>query len=143
MKKIASLLLFTAFLTICSFTCAQIPPYVDYEPFEGLHHQSILRDGNYRASVHYLSHTGYEANYSLVVSVKNDKVTAIYFENGGSVHDGLNDWDYSYDGGKLSPVVDYGGSLVAMKGKVIISTYYMDEFLIPHTISDFYYIVIK
>lgn len=113
---------------------------IDYEPFVK---SNVLRDGKYNATVKYVSHTGYEATYSVVVSVKNDRVVAIYFSNGGSVHNGYNSEGYSYNGGKLSPVRDYGGKFVAMKGKVLISEYYFDEYALIHEISDVYYVLIE
>lgn len=83
---------------------------------------SILDDGNYKAIVEYHSHTGYSARYSLVVRIVSDRVVAIYFENGGSIHSGSNNSDYTYSGGELSVMRDILGNVTGLTGTVTIKT---------------------
>lgn len=139
-KVIAVALLFTC----CKETYAQYLPLVDYEPFRGIsQNRVILQDGNYEAIVDYDSHTGYSARYGLIVSVRNDRVVAIHFSNGGYIHTGINEEGYSYRGGELSPFTDYSGDIIAMKGTVTISQYYYDDYAIPHSVTDVYRVTIQ
>lgn len=62
-----------------------------------------LQNGNYYANVRYSNFsTGYSGNYTLVVAVEYNSVTAIYFGNGGYVHRGFNNEGYTWSGGYLS-----------------------------------------
>ena len=70
-----------------------------------------IENGKYEATVYYSSSTGHRAKYQLVVTVFNDVVTAIHFDNNGSVHSGYNNEGYSYSGGSLSFSRDYNGKI--------------------------------
>ena len=70
-----------------------------------------IENGKYEATVYYSSSTGHRAKYQLVVTVFNDAVTAIHFDNNGSVHSGYNNEGYSYSGGSLSFSRDYNGKI--------------------------------
>lgn len=144
MKRIIKVVAIVSLLICCKATYAQVLPLVDYEPFRGINqNQTVLRDGNYEAIVDYRSHTGYSAMYRLVVSVRNDRVVAIHFSNGGYIHTGINEEGYSYRGGELSPFTDYSGDIIAMKGTVTISQYYYDDYAIPHSVTDVYRVTIQ
>ena len=48
-----------------------------------------VKDGKYMANVSYTNYgTGYQADYTLYVQVKNDRVVHIFFPEGGSLHTG-------------------------------------------------------
>lgn len=122
---------------------AQIDYYfIDYEPFTPSQ-QQVLSNGDYVARVDYRSHTGYTAQYKLAVRVENDCVVAIYFGNGGSIHTGHNNEGYEFEGGKLKPVTDYYGDIVAMKATIWVSYYQMDEYALPQHLHDKYSITIE
>jgi hypothetical protein len=55
------------------------------------------------------------------VKVEYDRVTAIDFGNGGSVHSGFNNSGYTYSGGSLSMKRDYQGNLVGATKRVSVS----------------------
>ena len=68
----------------------------------GIMHPPALQNGNYHANVRYTNFsTSHIANYTLVVTVEYNSVTAIYFEDGGYVHTGLNNEGYTWSGGSL------------------------------------------
>lgn len=144
MIKIIKTVVVVLLLFCCKATYAQVLPLVDYEPFRGINqNQTVLRDGNYEAIVDYSSHTGYSARYRLIVSVRNDRVVAIHFSNGGYIHTGSNEEGYSYSGGDLTPITDYSGDIVSMEGIVTISEYYYDDYAILHSLTDKYRIKIQ
>lgn len=61
-----------------------------------------VQDGRYKASVRYSNlSTGTESSYVLYVTVENDQVVKIHFDNGGELHTGYNEHGYTYSGGYL------------------------------------------
>lgn len=97
------------------FAKAQDYPFVGWQPVQ----TSILEDGNYEAAVYsYNSSTGHKAKYSLAVTISKDKVIAIHFSNGGSVHIGYNNEGYIYSGGNLSFTQDYQGNIIGASAEV-------------------------
>lgn len=70
-----------------------------------------IENGKYEATVYYSSSTGHRTKYQLVVTVFNDAVTTIHFNNNGSVHSGYNNEGYSYSGGSLRFSKDYNGKI--------------------------------
>ncbi len=89
-----------------------------------------IENGWYEATVSYFNpKTFTKSNYRLNVKVEYNRVTAIDFGNGGSVHAGYNNSGYSYSGGTLSFRRDYSGNIVSASTRVTItegyeSTYY-------------------
>lgn len=83
----------TIFAVLCFFTQEAKGKFVSYNQIE---------NGDYEATVYYSSTTGQKSTYTLVVTVLNDAVTKIKFDNNGSVHTGYNNEGYSYSGGSLS-----------------------------------------
>lgn len=71
-------------------------------PFATTNQQEELPDGNYKSIVNYFSTTGHRATYELEVSVRRQQVVAIFFPNGGYIHNGRNNSDYTYTGGWLN-----------------------------------------
>lgn len=95
--------IFAAFFTILCFVTQEAKgQFVSYNQIE---------NGKYEATVYYSSSTGHRAKYQLVVTVFNDAVTTIHFDNNGSVHSGYNSEGYSYSGGSLSFSRDYNGKV--------------------------------
>lgn len=78
-----------------------------------------IKNGDYTANVGYYSYTGHKARYTLRVKVENGYISVIYFEDGGYLH--TNSDSYYFDGGKLSPIRDQKGTLIAAEGEVIIT----------------------
>lgn len=70
-----------------------------------------IENGNYEATVHYSSTTGQKSTYKLIVTVSNDTVTTIHFNNNGSVHTGYNNEGYIYTGGSLTFSRDYNSKI--------------------------------
>ena len=68
-----------------------------------------IDDGWYSAIVK----TGY-SKYRLNVKVQYDRVIAIDFGNGGSVHTGVNNEDYIYGGGYLSTYGDEATAVITI-----------------------------
>ena len=66
---------------------------------------------SYEATVHYSSTTGQKSTYKLNVTVSNDAVTTIHFNNNGSVHTGYNNEGYIYTGGSLTFSRDYNSKI--------------------------------
>jgi len=67
-----------------------------------------IPNGWYKATVEYYNYnTGTRSTYTLKVKVMYDRVVAIDFGNGGTVHDGYNNENYVYGGGYLDYVTDY------------------------------------
>lgn len=103
-----------------------IPPYVSYTPSFNVTQrnlrQIILDNGVYEVLVEYKSNTtGYE-QYVLDVRIQNDNVTHIYFNNGGYVHNGVNNSEYTWSGGGIKWNVDYSGNIIS--GTAIIQLTY-------------------
>ena len=86
--------------------------------------QIILENGIYKLPVQYESNTGHNATYILNVKIQNDKITCIYFDNGGSVHDGYNNSGYTWDGGGIKWDTDWNGNI--QSGIAIIQVRYHD-----------------
>jgi hypothetical protein len=64
--------------------------------------------------------SGTYSRYRLKVKVEYDRVTAIDFGNGGSVHSGYNSSGYFYSGGYLSLDKNYNGEIISASAKVKI-----------------------
>ena len=79
-------------------------PFSSYTPSE-----TIVRGTTYNATVYYESSTGHENTYRLPVVVNNGSVNKICFDNGGSVHIGINNSGYKYYGGDLEYIRDIDG----------------------------------
>ena len=72
-----------------------------------------FEDGNYYAIVKYYNpNTFTNSSYKLVVTVKNDNVTKIQF-NDGYLHSGYNSSGYTWTGGSLD---SYGTTSVTIYG---------------------------
>jgi hypothetical protein len=64
--------------------------------------QKTLPDGWYYAQVAYYNYATYvSADYNLKVKVKDGMVTVIRLNDGGVVHNGVNNDGYQYTGGKI------------------------------------------
>src|ERR1017187_3117113 len=71
-----------------------------------------IEDGWYKATVKYDNYsTGTHSTYTLGVKVQYERVVAIDFGNGGSVHSGINNEGYLYSGGSLNTETDYNGNV--------------------------------
>ena len=82
---------------------------------------SNLENGWYRATVKYYNPRTYtRSTYTLNVRVEYDRVTAIDFGNGGSVHSGVNSSGYFYSGGYLSLNYNYSGQVTSASTNVTI-----------------------
>lgn len=101
-------------------------PFVSFTPVFSTTERNlskvVLDDGIYELIVDCKSSTGHEARYILDVRIKNDNVTAIYFDNGGSLHNGWNNSDYSWSGGGIMWDTDYYGNIIS--GHAIIQISY-------------------
>lgn len=71
----------------------------------------VLENGTYNATVYYKNErTNHQAEYSLTVEVRNDRVVQINFGNGGYInHQSYN--INSYTGGSLKFETDYYGNI--------------------------------
>lgn len=87
---------------LCLFTQESKGQFVSYNQ---------LSNGKYEATVYYSSTTRHQATYQLIVTVFNDAVTIIHFENNGSVHSGHNNEGYTYSGGTLKFSKDCNGKI--------------------------------
>lgn len=102
MKNIAYLITILCLLFVSNKTFSQV-----YEPIN----TPKIDNGNYNAIVRYHNYsTNTVSNYKLVVTVKNERVTAIHFPNEGSVHSGQNNEGYIYSGGSLIKDIEYDSS---------------------------------
>ena len=82
---------------------------------------SPIDNGWYKASVKYYNYnTSTRGNYTLNVKVEYDRVVEIDFGEGGSVHTGFNNSNYTYSGGYLSLNKNYDGEIISASGKVTI-----------------------
>jgi hypothetical protein len=81
-----------------------------------------IQDGWYKATVSYYNSSTYQrSNYTLDVKVQYNRVVAIDFGNGGSVHSGYNNSGYTYSGGILSFQRDYSsGQITSATARVSI-----------------------
>lgn len=120
-----------AVLFFCSISLSA-QGYVDYVPFTGLNSRKAIDDGYYETTVDYYSYTGYTATYILDVKVVDERVVAIYFSNGGSLHTGYNNEGYYYEGGYLTAQT-YNGYIVALTTTVSVSIPYAQNPYIPGT----------
>lgn len=83
--------------------------------------QNVLEDGTYSAIVEYYNPKTYQnSRYQLQVTVSSDRVIAIHFGNGGSLHSGSNNSEYRYQGGVLSFSTDYNGNITSAQASVSI-----------------------
>ncbi|MFD2246652.1 hypothetical protein [Pontibacter ruber] len=82
-----------------------------------------IENGWYKATVKYYNYNTYtRSTYTLSVKVEYDRVTAIDFGNGGSVHSGYNNSGYLYTGGTLYYQTDYTtGEITSATGRVTIT----------------------
>jgi len=81
----------------------------------------IIDNGWYDAVVSYYNPSTFQkSSYTLSVKVEYDRVTAIDFGNGGSVHAGYNNSGYFYNGGILSMKKDNQGNIVAGTTRVSV-----------------------
>ena len=81
-----------------------------------------IENGWYTATVKYFNSSTYtRSTYTLNVRVENDRVTAIDFGNGGSVHSGYNNSGYFYSGGYLYFETDINSNIVAATTKVTVT----------------------
>lgn len=102
----------TFFVVLCFITQEAKGQFVSYNQIE---------NGKYEATVYYNSNsTRHRAKYQLVVTVFNDAVTTIHFDNKGSVHSGYNNEGYSYSGGDLRFSRDYNGKITGASTTVDI-----------------------
>jgi hypothetical protein len=89
-----------------------------YAPNETL---GSIDNGWYIAKVkHYNYSTGESGTYTLNVRVQYNAVKEIDFGNGGSVHDGYNNSDYTWSGGYLSFSSNYQGQVESASTNVTI-----------------------
>ena len=80
-----------------------------------------IDNGWYLANVKYYNYSsGTFSKYRLKVRVEYDRVTAIDFGNGGSVHSGYNSSGYFYSGGNLYFDKDYNNNIVSASTKVTV-----------------------
>lgn len=73
--------------------------------------QVILDDGIYSMKVDYESNTGHKATYVLDVTIRRDNVVRIDFGNGGCVHQGPNNSNYTWYGGGIRWLLDFEGNI--------------------------------
>lgn len=117
MKKIISLLgVIVLYLNITpSIAQSFTPPFVSHTPVFDVTNrnlrQIILDDGVYELVVECSSSSGSNARYILDVRIQNDEVTHIYFDNGGSLHRGWNNSEYTWRGGGIRWSSDYYGNI--------------------------------
>lgn len=79
--------------------------YNEFHPVVPNEETTIIGSAHY-AVVLYESSTGHENTYELPVIVNSGVVKQILFDNGGSVHAGVNHSGYTYYGGKLQYIED-------------------------------------
>ena len=129
MKK--NLLFFVIVVVLCLSTSSIKAqsydlPFVSHTPVFSVTQrnlsQVILDDGVYELLVEYKSNTTNYEQYTLEVRIENDKVTHIYFGNGGYVHNGWNNSGYTWNGGGIRWNVDYYGNIIS--GTAIIQLNY-------------------
>lgn len=106
MKKIILATCITVFLGGIPLCISAQAPFTTYKSI-----RNVLENGIYDATIYYSSSTGQKSKYTLNVKVVDDRVTAIYFGNNGSVHVGYNNEGYSYSGGTLSFSKSYNGEI--------------------------------
>lgn len=117
MKKIISLLgVIVLYLNITpSIAQSFTPSFVSHTPVFDVTNrnlrQIILDDGVYELVVECSSSSGSNARYILDVRIQNDEVTHIYFDNGGSLHRGWNNSEYTWRGGGIRWSSDYYGNI--------------------------------
>jgi len=105
-KTLLTLLLATSLLA-----SGNLHPVASPTPSIALNRNSI-DDGGYSAIVKYMNPGTYTTSrYRLNVKVQYDRVVAIDFGNGGTLHSGINNEGYLYTGGTLS--TDYSGNVTA------------------------------
>lgn len=91
------------------------------QPQQNFNVQNI-ENGWYNATVEYSNSKSYTTStYTLSVYVSEERVTAIDFGNGGSVHTGLNYDGYFYTGGYLDIEWNYNNKISSATTKVSIT----------------------
>lgn len=102
------------------------PPFITYTPVFDVTQRNlnevVLDNGIYELTVNCKSHTGLDQDYILDVRIYNDRVTHIYFDNGGSVHSGENNSGYTWRGGGIEWNTDWYGSI--QSGKAVMQVDY-------------------
>ena len=102
------------------------PPYAVYTPSFNVTQRNldeiVLDDGIYELTVNCKSHTGLDRDYTLEVRIQDDRVTQIYFGNGGSVHSGRNNSGYTWRGGGIRWNTDRYGNIKS--GEAIMQVHY-------------------
>lgn len=84
--------------------------------------QVVLEDGVYEVTMNCKSHTGLNNNYTLDIRIKNDRITHIYFDNNGYLHNGQNNSGYLWRGGGIQWDINRDGQITG--GKAIIQIVY-------------------
>jgi hypothetical protein len=113
MKKNLYLILFLILQLACSVKAENI-------------HKNIIKitgieDGVYSATIEYFNYNTYtRSTYTLNVKVEDDRVVAIYFEDGGYIHTGYNDYGYTYSGGYLDYETNYNNQITEATTKVTL-----------------------
>ncbi|MBJ6119009.1 hypothetical protein JAO76_12450 [Pontibacter sp. BT310] len=117
MKQLVLVCIILSSLTFSSYANTEIS-----HPTENIRTFGI-EDGWYEATVRYYNSSSYtRSTYTLSVKVQYDRVVAIDFGNGGSVHSGYNNSGYIYSGGTLSYQRDYSsGSITSATARVTVS----------------------
>lgn len=84
---------------------------------------TVLENGWYDAEVTYYNpRTETKSTYALDIKVHNDRVVAINFGEGESIHTGDNNSGYSYSGGDLTFYQNNSGKIVSADTTVKIYT---------------------
>lgn len=118
--------LFIAFISMSEVNAQSINlPLATYIPSLPVSYRNIseivLEDGVYEVVVEYESSSSHSATYKLDVYIKNDTVERIYFNNGGSLHSGYNNSDYTYRGGGIYFKTDYEGNIIGGEAKIQVT----------------------
>lgn len=80
-----------------------------------------IENGWYEAIVSYNNPSTFQkSNYRLSVKVEYNRVVAIDFGNGGSIHSGVNNSGYSYYGGYLNFQRDFNGQITSASTQVSV-----------------------
>lgn len=101
MKRLLLLIVLSVF-ALGSFAQYGSATYIPNKQNPYAQRDNVVPNGNYYATLYYSAHTGHQAVYTLMVQVVNDHVVTIYFENGGTLHEGYNNSGYIWNGGGLS-----------------------------------------
>ena len=84
--------------------------------------KKTLPDGQYYADVSYYNYaTSTSADYNLKIKVKDGLVTVIHLNNGGIIHNGINNENYLYTGGKIEAEINKKSGKISYSTQVSIS----------------------